>query len=92
MHITRSFIGIFALFLTYGKLALGGDLHLSIKTELTLIIYEIRSKQTEEFCKKKKPHWMVTNKYFMYTEGQGKHNKCNAEKIIYLQHMNEHTI
>lgn len=35
---------------------------------------------------------MVTNKYFMYTEGQGKHNKCNAEKIIYLQHMNEHTI
>lgn len=35
LHITRSFTGIFALLLTSAKLALGGDLHLLIKTELT---------------------------------------------------------
>lgn len=35
---------------------------------------------------------MVTNTNSQCTEGQGKHNKCNADKINHLKYMNEHFI
>lgn len=46
--------------------------------------------------KKKKPQTQKPldghkHKYSMY-EGQGKHNKCNVNRINHLKHMNEHFI
>lgn len=52
-------------------------------------MYQGRCRQTQEFCQKK-PHWMATNTNSQCTVRQGKHNKCSADKINHLKHMNKH--